>query len=179
MNTGNLLAASAAVVALAFTGCAHHPQTRDSLRVDEVSPALAIKSPAPVVKPVSKPIPVAQAPRDEAKAVPAEAVLHFDFDSADLTEDSLARLRNLAPVLMSTPHAHVRIAGNCDERGTEEYNLALGQQRAEAAKRYLVALGVNAVQLATVSYGFERPAATGHDEQAWALNRRDDIAPTN
>lgn len=179
MNSGNLLAASAAVIALAFTGCAHHPQTRDTLRVDEVSPAPSIKLPAPVVKAVSKPAAVAQAPRDEAKTAPAEAVLHFDFDSDALNDDSLAQLRKLAPILTSAPRVHVRIAGNCDERGTEEYNLALGQQRAEAARRYLVALGVDPAQLATVSYGFERPVATGHDEESWAMNRRDDIAPAN
>lgn len=96
----------------------------------------------------------------------------FDFDRYDIRPDQRATLERQAAWLQQHSTVQVQIAGHADERGTREYNLALGDRRATAAKNYLVALGVAADRLRTISYGKERPADPGHDETAWALNRR-------
>lgn len=96
----------------------------------------------------------------------------FDFDSSVLTPAAQDRLRGKAQWLKDNPNASVIIEGHCDERGTNEYNLALGERRAEAAKAFLIDMGISATRMATISYGEERPFAKGHDEDAWSLNRR-------
>ena len=78
-------------------------------------------------------------------------------------------------MLTAHPDLKVRIEGNCDERGSGQYNLALGQRRADAAKKYLATLGVQSPQITAISFGAEKPKATGHDEDAWKQNRRDDV----
>lgn len=98
--------------------------------------------------------------------------VYFDFDRADLTEQARARLARNAEFLRSHPEFQLAIEGHCDERGTNEYNLALGERRASAAKDYIVSLGVSAVRLRTISYGEERPQCRTSDESCWALNRR-------
>jgi peptidoglycan-associated lipoprotein len=98
--------------------------------------------------------------------------VYFDFDKADLTETSRARLARNAEFLRSHPEFQLSIEGHCDERGTNEYNLALGERRAAAAKDYLVSLGVGGGRLRTVSYGEERPQCNESDESCWGLNRR-------
>ena len=105
--------------------------------------------------------------------------VHFDFDKADLAAADQAKLDLKMKVLAAHPRVTIRIAGNCDERGSEEYNLALGERRAAAAKRYLVAHGVAAARIEIVSYGKERPLDSGHDDAAWARNRRDDFVVTH
>ncbi len=95
----------------------------------------------------------------------------FDLDQWNLDADDQAILRRQAAWLQSYPSVRVLIAGNADERGTREYNLALGERRANAVKDYLVSLGVGASRIDTVSYGKERPIAAGSNEEAWALNR--------
>jgi len=101
--------------------------------------------------------------------------IYFDFDSAVLKADANASLERGATWLKANPNVNVRIEGNCDERGTNEYNLALGERRALAARRYLLSLGVNSDRIFTISYGEEKPAVEGHDESAWKFNRRDDF----
>ena len=96
----------------------------------------------------------------------------FDFDEASLRDDAKAALDGDAKYLESHGGANVVIEGHCDERGSVEYNLALGEKRARAAKDYLVAYGINASRMTTISYGKERPFDTGHTEEAWAQNRR-------
>lgn len=96
----------------------------------------------------------------------------FDFDKYDLRADSRAVLQEDARALKDHPDAMMVLEGHCDERGTEDYNLALGQRRADAVRSYLMDLGVDGGQLQTISYGEEKPFATGHDEEAWAQNRR-------
>ena len=96
----------------------------------------------------------------------------FDFDKSDLKPDARATLEKQAAWLKRFPGITVTLEGHCDERGTREYNLALGERRANAAKDFLVALGINPGRVNTVSYGKERPVAFGHDEAAWAQNRR-------
>jgi len=110
-------------------------------------------------------------------AVLADPV-HFDYDRADLMAGDLAKLDRKVAVFQAHPRLEVRIAGNCDERGSDEYNLALGERRAAAAKRYLVAHGVADGRIEIVSYGKERPLDPGHGEDAWARNRRDDFVVT-
>ncbi len=100
--------------------------------------------------------------------------IYFDFDSSDVRQDAVKRLENNADYLKSSGQAIV-IEGNCDPRGTKEYNLALGERRALAAKKYLENLGVESAQMSTVSYGEERLENLGTDETAMAENRRDDF----
>jgi peptidoglycan-associated lipoprotein len=101
------------------------------------------------------------------------AVVYFDFDKFDLSPEARAQLEKQAAWLKQYPNITVTVEGNCDERGTREYNLALGERRATSAKNYLVALGIDPNRIQTISYGKERPAVLGSDEAAWAQNRRD------
>ncbi len=101
--------------------------------------------------------------------------IYFDFDKFNLRPDAKADLDKNYEILKEYPNVMVQIQGHCDERGTVEYNLALGEKRASAAKDYLVGMGVNPDRLSTISYGEERPANPGHNETAWAQNRRDEF----
>jgi peptidoglycan-associated lipoprotein len=103
-----------------------------------------------------------------------ETVFYFDFDKATLKPESIAALRIHAQRLVANP-VNVRLDGHADERGTREYNIALGERRAYAAKEFLVLQGVNGEQIEVISYGEERPADAGNNEAAWALNRRVEI----
>jgi peptidoglycan-associated lipoprotein len=95
----------------------------------------------------------------------------FDFDRSTLKSDAQATLDRQAGWLAKYPQVNVQVAGNCDDRGTEEYNLALGQRRANASRDYLVARGAVGARITTISYGKDRPTALGDNEQAWAQNR--------
>ena len=95
----------------------------------------------------------------------------FTFDRSTLSSDAQATLDRQAGWLQRYPQTQVQIAGNCDDRGTEEYNLALGSRRANASRDYVVARGVDAARITTISYGKDRPTALGDNEQAWAQNR--------
>lgn len=99
-------------------------------------------------------------------------IVYFDFDSYVLAPSAREVLYRNFRWLSANPGARVQIEGHCDERGSGEYNLALGEKRATAAMRYLLNLGVPAARLSFISYGEEKPAATGHDESAWRNNRR-------
>ena len=98
--------------------------------------------------------------------------VNFDFDSAELTVSARSTLNRQAAFLSLNPDLMIVIEGHADERGTREYNLALGDRRATAVRDYLVAKGINPARVRTVSYGKERPAVAGSDEAAWAKNRR-------
>jgi peptidoglycan-associated lipoprotein len=98
--------------------------------------------------------------------------IYFNFDSAGLSDSARSTLAKNAETLASKSAVKIRIEGNCDERGSAEYNLALGERRANAAQQYLVAMGVNSDRLTTVSYGKEKPSVNRNDEAAWASNRR-------
>jgi len=135
----------------------------------QVQPTLAQVKPA-VVQPMSK-------ERQELEALLRKTVIHFNFNEDLLSQDSQGHLQKVATVMKKHKALNIKIAGNCDERGTEEYNLALGQRRADVAKKYIVSLGVSDRQVDTVSYGKEKPADPGHDEDAWAQNRRDEFQP--
>jgi peptidoglycan-associated lipoprotein len=96
----------------------------------------------------------------------------FDFDKSDIKPEGRTTLQRQAEWLKKYPNVTVTVEGHCDDRGTREYNLALGERRATAVKKMLVALGVSANRVSTISYGKERPAVVGDNEQAWAQNRR-------
>ncbi|MFS0773716.1 peptidoglycan-associated lipoprotein Pal [Sphingomonas sp. 1P08PE] len=108
---------------------------------------------------------------DFQRSVTSNTVL-FGLDQFDIDPAARAILDNQAEWLLRYPQARITIEGHCDERGTREYNLGLGDRRANAAKNYLAAKGVAPARMTTISYGSERPAATGSDESAWAQNRR-------
>jgi peptidoglycan-associated lipoprotein len=118
----------------------------------------------------------AEAERLAAFKAAAEAALkdiNFEFDKSDIREVDKTKLQAIADFLKAYPDAKLQIAGNCDERGTVEYNLALGERRAHAALSYLTGLGVEEGRLATISYGKEKPKVDGHDEASWLINRND------
>jgi len=130
---------------------------------------------------------VVEAQQKEEPAVPAGPTeieifelekIYFDFDMAELKAEAREMLKKKAEWLKANPEYSLLIEGNCDERGTMAYNLALGERRAGAAMKYLVDLGVPAEKISTVSYGEEKPFDAGHDEEAWAKNRRDDFTLT-
>ncbi len=102
----------------------------------------------------------------------SDSLVYFGYDRYDLTAGSREKLQSQATWLMEHPTVKITVEGHCDERGTREYNLALGDRRANSVKNYLVALGVDPSRIHTVSYGKERPAVTGTGESAWSKNRR-------
>ena len=103
--------------------------------------------------------------------------VYFDFDSYTIRSDARPTLRSNAEVIKDRSWRSITVQGYCDERGSEEYNLALGERRANAVKQYLVDLGVPSSRLRTVSFGEAKPAVRGHDESAWRYNRRAELAP--
>ena len=119
----------------------------------------------------------APAPKPVVKSIqPVKAVelgdVFFAFDKSDLTSESRAILADNAEVLRSNPNATIIVEGHCDERGTEEYNLGLGERRASSVKNYLTSLGISSSRIQTISYGEEKPFEWGHNENAWSRNRR-------
>lgn len=101
--------------------------------------------------------------------------VYFAFDSYSLSQKAMDSLAKNAEILKHEPTMKVRIEGHSDERGSDEYNLALGERRAQSARKYLVTMGVPPQRLSLISYGEEKPVAAGHDEASWALNRRDNF----
>ncbi len=108
---------------------------------------------------------------EAARAIVLQTV-YFDYNSDELRPDSRATLDEKLRVLNANPSVRIRIEGHTDERGTDQYNIALGRRRADQAKRYLTDRGVDAMRVETMSFGRERPAASGSNEEAWAQNRR-------
>jgi peptidoglycan-associated lipoprotein len=116
----------------------------------------------------------ARAAMEAARAAFATAI-YFDLDKSDLKTEARAMLDAKLPLLRANANVRIRIAGHADDRGSDEYNVALGQRRAAAAKRYLVDQGIAADRIDVVSFGEERPAAMGSGEESWAKNRRDEF----
>lgn len=157
------------VVGALASGCARKaeqaPPTPPPAQPQATTPAPAPTAPTP---PPPAPTP---APGPQVAAGDFQPAF-FDFDSYALRNDARAVLDRDAQLLRDHPEVSVTIEGHCDERGTVEYNQALGEKRAQAARDYLVNAGIQAARLQTVSYGKERPFDPGHDESAWAKNRR-------
>jgi peptidoglycan-associated lipoprotein len=108
---------------------------------------------------------------EELRSVIA-SVINFDYDRADIRSGDARSLDYKVGVLLANPGVRLRISGHCDERGSDEYNLALGNRRANSSKQYLVSHGIDAGRIETVSFGEERPMEQGHNEASWAKNRR-------
>lgn len=169
-------------------GCAK----KDLVKQDEPVTVAPAQTPtkAPASQPVAPPAPTVAEEPAKPQVVQGETVsmkepavapqevkselekIYFAFDSSALSEEARNTLYNNAEKFIKKSAAKYTVEGNCDERGSDEYNLALGEKRAKSAVSYLVTLGVPAERLTVVSYGEERPADPGHDEEAWAKNRR-------
>lgn len=141
---------------------------------DETMRDQAAKDAAPTRTAIAEPL--AESAQTTTAAEASLEKVYFDFDAYVLSQSARDTLSKSAEYLLKKNRSiKVQIEGNCDERGSDEYNLALGEKRAKAALNYLVTLGVPAERLSFISYGKEKPADPGHDEAAWAKNRRDDF----
>jgi peptidoglycan-associated lipoprotein len=159
------LLATAALIAFMVVGCAKKPK----------------------VEPVTQPTTTETKPADRPSDQPTDKgtvdsepsskfrAIYFDFDRYNLRDDAKADLKKNVDVMNQEQDLKITVEGHCDERGTVEYNLALGERRAKSARDYMVSMGVKADRISTISYGKERPKAFGHDEDSWAKNRRDEF----
>ena len=174
------LMAALSMAALMAAGCAN----KEVVKTEE--PVVKVEAPAPV-KPEAPPVeqPKVEQPQvveqpkppEQPAVAPAPAVtvfetIYFDFDKSDLRPDAREVLTKSAELLKGKNDGKIRIEGHCDERGSAEYNLALGERRANSALQYLLTLGVAPDKLTVISYGKEKPAVQGSDESAWSKNRR-------
>src|SRR6185312_1279000 len=164
MSRKSLAPAALLAVSTMLSACHHAPQQ-------------VAQAPAPATPPADHSADSAQAAQARmAQARSAiEARIHFEFDKSDIRTDDKAVRDAKLPILRANPNMRIRIEGNCDDRGSEEYNLALGQRRAAAAKRYLTDFGIDAGRIDIISYGHERPVCTQDSEDCWSQNRRDDF----
>jgi len=149
---------------VALTGCGSDKQTDQAMKVEPKAAA------GPVESLDSKPLGIS-----EGRTTEGMLPVYFDFDSSDIRKDQVSRIQVNADFINKNAKYEIRIEGNCDPRGTNEYNMALGERRAQTAKKYLVNLGVSEARLSTISYGEERLLLQGQDETSWAQNRRDDF----
>ncbi len=178
-TAGYLVALSCAM--LAAGGCAK----KEMVKQDEsIAPSASSTVQTPAKTETAKAMPVKEqhVKQEPLKEISGAAQLkeafnsvYFDFDKYDLSQTARDSLVKNADLLRKDSYEKIRIEGNCDERGSDEYNLALGEKRAKAAMQYLVTMGIPADRLSVISYGKEKPADPGHDEAAWAKNRRDDF----
>ena len=182
MNARTLALALASVAALAACGGKQEPE----LPTPETAPtSTATKPTGPNADSAAAERERLERERLEREAALAgtvgtdlKAMIHFDYDASDVRADDVANLDRKAAILAANPGVRVRISGHADERGSDEYNLALGMRRAAAAKRHLENKGVEGARLEVISYGEERPLAAGGDEASWANNRRDEFEVT-
>lgn len=155
------------LVALALlTGCAGEPRREPVPETPVRPPSPAVTAPLPVERPTYR------GPWEDPSSPLYQRTIYFDYDSAEIQPEYIALMRNHAAYLGSKTSTRVTLEGHTDERGTREYNLALGDQRAESVRRFMIAEGVTPDQMATLSYGEERPADPGRVESAWQQNRR-------
>jgi peptidoglycan-associated lipoprotein len=168
------------VLGLALPACKHHAPGGPPPVAPPVAPATPPPAPPPVAPEVAPQVedPLAGLSSAELESRGLLADIHFDFDSAELRDADRQVLTQNADFLKSHAYIKVTVEGHCDERGTVEYNLALGERRARNAYDYLVSLGVPADRLKTVSYGKEIPLCQDSNESCWARNRRAHFAIT-
>lgn len=170
-----LLCGVALGVALAITGCSTTTHLEPSSTNSAGAGAGAASGGTqPMAKTAVQPV-VAN-PLDDPKSPLAARSVYFDLDSYVIHANDTVVLDNHGKYLLSHPTAALRLEGNADERGGREYNLALGQKRAEAALKALRLLGVAETRMEAISYGKEKPVALGHDEESWSKNRRADLS---
>ncbi len=160
----------------ALYGC---PKKAEVSSAPEEQPKAVEKAPeAPKVEKAPEapaPAPEAAKPEAAAKAEAGLQPIYFDFDKSFIRDDAKPVMKANAAYLKANPNMKIKIEGNCDERGTIEYNQALGQRRAQSAKKYLTDLGIKASRISLISYGKEKPICNEHTEDCWQKNRRDDI----
>jgi peptidoglycan-associated lipoprotein len=166
MKKTTTLLCTAALIALA--GCAKKPPAK----LPPAPPQTTTTAPEPTPPPTTEPSGPTPGSRADFVAQAGSDTVHFATDSSDIDSEAQSILTKQAAWLQKFPNVRVTIEGHCDERGTREYNLALGDRRANSAKNFLVNAGVAASRISVISYGKERPIATGSDEEAWAQNRR-------
>ncbi|BAP88104.1 outer membrane protein [Burkholderiales bacterium GJ-E10] len=166
MNRALLIALASMLAAAACT-------TVKPLPASTAAPAPAAQ-PAPAASAAPAPSPE-QVFQQKAQGLDANQSVYFAFDRYNIQSDQTAAIRNHANLAIAYPNDHITIQGNCDERGSAEYNLALGQHRADAVKQALVAEGVSASRIDTVSFGKSKPRALCHAERCWKENRRADF----
>lgn len=170
------------VAAFAASACATRPPATPAPAAPVEQRAPAAPAPAIVPAPAPAPATVSTAPAPAPVAGPLAGSVEdfvqnvgdrvfFDTDRFDLRAEAQSALQRQAAWLQANPNVRILVAGNCDERGTREYNLALGARRATAVKEYLVSLGVDESRISTVSYGKERPIDPRPNEEGWAINR--------
>ena len=167
-----MMTSASIAVFIGVAACSSTPEPEPVI-VDEPEEVVVIEEPEEVVI-VEEPMPVVTGPVEgslEDFQVNVGDRVYFDLDQYRLTTDAQNILKRQAAWLSSYPDVNILVAGNCDERGTREYNLALGERRASIVKNYLVDLGVDPARVQTVSYGKERPIALGSNEASWAQNR--------
>jgi peptidoglycan-associated lipoprotein len=186
------------ICALLLAGCPKRPEVMQAAPAPAGPAAATVPAPAPAPAPaqpraaetpVTRPAAPSEAPVRPAPAAPATPAapaaapapapgpsplkdVFFDFDMSTIRDDQKAALNDNVGWLKGNAKAKLLVEGHCDERGTAEYNLALGERRAKAVKDYLIAAGIAADRISTISYGKERPFVLGHDESAWKWNRR-------
>jgi peptidoglycan-associated lipoprotein len=172
-----ILLGVAPVLALVMAGCSSVPT--DAGTTDSTASTAAPSTPEPAAEaaPASTQTPAAAATAtpEEVSIANVAKVIYFDYDRSVIKPEFRAVVEAHARYLQADRSRQVTIAGHADERGGTEYNIALGQRRADALSRMLVLLGVDPSQIETISYGEEKPAVRGHDESAWSKNRRDEI----
>jgi len=164
-----------AVAAVGLTGCS------SKKKVAPVTPAPVATTTRPEPQRPAAPSVTPSAPAQREDEVPRDlafATVYFDYDQSSIRQDQQSALEQNAQLLNRYKTVTVRLEGHCDERGTEEYNMALGQRRADAVQEYLTRYGITGTRISTVSYGEMRPAASGQMESSWSKNRRCEIIIT-
>jgi len=175
-------------MALSFiaAGCSTHPQNMKPIYGSvnpppEVNPMPSIQTPNPFTEqqmPTMVPFPTEYPGHTNWAENPDQLkdyTVHFAYDSSAVPTSDKSKIASVADFLRSNPNAAVRVEGNCDERGTEEYNRSLGERRALAAREALVGLGIDSGRVDTISYGEDKPVDAGHNQAAWKKNRRADF----
>ena len=159
------------LLALAFmNGCASKKKVVEEPPKQEVKKP---EEPKPAPKPQVKQVPTKQVEEKVAElSESALETIYFDFDKSDIRADQRDRMNRNARLLNDNKTVKIRLEGNCDERGTNEYNMALGDRRANSVRQFLMDYGISDSRITTISYGEERPIDAGHNEDAWAKNRR-------
>ena len=179
MNAVKLLVLPVLASALVMTGCANRKPTTDLQAGQTPNGATTVNtqglSEDAALNAQNLAGASAKGVTEANKAFLAKRVVHFDYDSSELSNDDYQTLQAHAQFLMANANSKVALTGHTDERGTREYNMALGERRAKAVESFLITNGVNAGQLEAVSYGKEMPVNPGHDENAWKENRRVEI----
>ena len=160
-------------VAVLLASCASE-QSKGQAAQPTSAPVAAPPRPAPDLRPVVAPA-VPENPLHDPASILAKRSLYYAYDKSDVTAEYRPLVEAHAKYLREHPGAAITIQGNTDERGSREYNLALGQRRAESVMKMMALLGASDRQIEAVSFGEEKPKANGHDEAAWAQNRRSDI----